>query len=180
MQRELRLFNRTPPALGSHPTLMRICVFAMAVALERRSVARGSRARDRHVDARTGAAPSLRQTIVLLGAREAIRWLFAKVMPGPGAALRRVQPEWQRELARVRAQHADGSSAQREAIMRLYETRQAPTHSCLPGLIRVAVVTAVNRCPIPFLAERRTLPDLLAGTKSVRNGPSRWARLLPR
>jgi hypothetical protein len=173
------LFDRLP-ATGRRSALMRICVFAIAVVLERRSVARGTRARVRHVDARTGAAPSLRQTIVLLGSRDAIRWLFDRAIPGSGAALRRAQPEWQRELVRVRAQYPDGSSAQQDAVMRLYETGQAPTYSWRPGLIRVAVVTVVNRCPVPFRAERRTLPDLLAGTKSMRNGPSRWRRLLRR
>jgi hypothetical protein len=39
------------------------------------------------------------------------------------------------------------------------------------------VLVAANHAPIPFLAERRTIADLIAGTKLVRSGPSRWARV---
>ena len=153
--------------------LLRVCVFAIAVAQERRNSAKGSRRGVRRVDARTGATPSLRQTIIVLGTRDAIRWL-GRAIPGPGAAPPRSDPELQRELERVRAEHADDPDALREAIMRIYRERQVtPASSCLPLLVRGAVVVAANRAPIPFLAERRTIADVLAGTKLVRSGPSR-------
>ncbi len=50
--------------------LLRVCVFAIVVAQERRSIAKGSDRGVRRVDVRTGAAPSLRQTIVVLGMRD--------------------------------------------------------------------------------------------------------------
>lgn len=157
--------------------MLRVCVFAIAVAQERRSSAKGSSGRVRRVDARTGAVPSLRQTVVVLGARDAIRWLV-RAIPGPGAAPRRVDPEFQRALERVRVEHADDPAARQEAIMRVYRERHVtPANACLPGLVRGVVVVAANRAPIPFVAERRTIADVLAGTKLVRSGPSRWARL---
>jgi hypothetical protein len=62
--------------------------------------------------------------------------------------------------------------------MRVYRERHVtPANACLPGLVRGVVVVAANRAPIPFLAERRTIADLIAGTKLVRSGPSRWTRL---
>jgi hypothetical protein len=157
--------------------LLRVCVFAIAVALERRSVAKGSSRRVRRVDARTGEAPSLRQTIVVLGVRDLIQWL-GRAIPGQGATPQRLDPELQRELQRVRVQHADDSAALQDAVMRVYRERHVtPVNSCLPILVRSVLVTAANRAPIPFLAERRTIADVLAGTKLVRSGPSRWGRL---
>jgi hypothetical protein len=42
--------------------------------------------------------------------------------------------------------------------MRVYRERQVtPASTCLPSLVRGAVVAAANRAPIPFLAERGTL-----------------------
>lgn len=62
--------------------------------------------------------------------------------------------------------------------MRAYRDRNVtPVNACLPGLVRGVVLVAANRGPIPFLAERRTIADVLAGTKLVGGGPSRWARL---
>jgi hypothetical protein len=90
--------------------LLRVCVFAIVVAQERRSIAKDSDRGVRRVDARTGAAPSLRQTIVVLGARDVIRWLV-RVIPGPGARPRRSDAGLQRELVRVRAEHADDPDA---------------------------------------------------------------------
>jgi hypothetical protein len=157
--------------------LLRVCVFAIVVAQERRSIAKASHRGIRRVDARTGAAPSLRQTIVVLGARDAIRWLV-RAIPGPGAAPRRLDPEFQGEIERVRAEHADDPAALQDAVMRVYRERHvAPVNAFLPGLVRGVVVVTANRAPIPFLAERRTIADLIAGTKLVRSGPSRWTRL---
>lgn len=166
-------------ASGRGRALLRVGAFAFAVALERRRVAKGSRERVRRVDARTGAPPSLRQTIVVLGARDAIRWLFDRVIPRPGAARRRAEAERVREIEHARAQHADDPSAQQEAIMEVIrrEPRVGPASFALPAIIRSVALMAVNRCPVPLLAERRTLADLLAGTKLVRSRPSRWARL---
>jgi hypothetical protein len=157
--------------------LLRVCLFGIAVAQERRSVAKGSAKRVRRVDARTAAAPSLRQTVVVLGVRDAIQWL-GRAIPGPGATRQRLDPEFQRELERVRAEHADDPDALQEAVMRVYRERHVtPVNSCLPILVRSVVVAAANRAPIPFLAERRTIADLIAGTKLVRSGPSHWTRL---
>lgn len=160
---------------------MRVLAFAIGVALERRDVARSSPGRVRRVDARTGAAPSLRQTVVLLGARRAVQWLLGTALPWPGTAQRahaqRAHAELTREFERVRAEHPDDPRARQEALMHLHQTRGPVQVSCLPALARGAAVATVNRCPVPFLSERRTLADLLAGTKMVRDGPSRWARL---
>jgi len=165
------------PTSARGRALLRVCVFAIAVAQERRSNTKGSSGRVRRVDARTGAAPSLRQTVVVLGARDAIRWLV-RAIPGPGVAPLRVDPEFQREIERVRMEHGDDPAARQEAIVRVYrERRVAPVNACLPGLVRGVVMVAANRAPIPFLAERRTIADMLAGTKLVGDGPSRWARL---
>ncbi len=95
---------RLPPVSAFVPTsargrvLLRVCLFAIVVAQERRSIAKDSHRGVRRVDVRTGAAPSLRQTIVVLGARDAIRWLV-RAIPGPGAAPQRPDPELQHELA---------------------------------------------------------------------------------
>jgi hypothetical protein len=157
--------------------LLRACVFAIAVAQERRSIAKGSHQGVRRVDARTGAAPSLRQTIVVLGMRDVIRWLV-RAIPGPGATPQRSDPGLQRELVRVRAEHADDPDALHEAVVRVYRERHVtPASTCLPVLVRGVVVVAANRAPVPFLVERRTIADVFAGTKLVRSGPSRWARL---
>lgn len=155
---------------------MRVLALAIGVALERRDVARGSPGRVRRVDARTGAAPSLRQTVVLLGARRAVQWLLDTALPWPGTA-QRAHAELTREFERVGADHPDDPRARQEALMHLHQTRGPVQVSCLPALARGAAVATVNRCPVPFLSERRTLADLLAGTKMVRDGPSRWARL---
>jgi hypothetical protein len=48
-----------------------------------------------------------------------------------------------------------------------------PASTCLPSLVRGAVVAAANRAPIPFLAERGTIADVLAGTKLEGSGPAR-------
>jgi hypothetical protein len=165
------------PTSASGRALLRVCVFAIAVAQERRNIAKGSRQGVRRVDARTGAAPSVRQTIVVLGLRDVIRWLV-RAIPGPGATPRQSDPELQREFERARAEHADDPDALQDAIMRIYrERRVTTTITCLPILIRTVVAIAANRAPIPFLAEQRTIADVLAGTKLVRSGPSRWARL---
>ena len=141
--------------------LLRVCVFAIIVAQERRSIAKGSDPGVfRRVDARTGAAPSLPQTIVVLGMRDVIRWLI-RAIPGPGAKPRRPDPGLQRELVRARAEHADDPDALREAVVRVYrERRVTPASMGLSALVRGVVVVAANRAPIPFLAERRTIADV--------------------
>jgi hypothetical protein len=165
------------PTSASGRALLRVCVFAIAVAQERRSVAKGSSKRVRRVDARTGAAPSLRQTIIVLGVRDAIRWLGRAIL-GPSVPPQRLDPGLQRDLDRVRAQHADDPAALQDAVMRVYRERQVtPVNTCLPILVRVTAVAAASHAPIPFLAERRTIADVLAGTKLVRSGPSHWTRL---
>jgi hypothetical protein len=158
---------------------MRVLAFAVGVALERRDIARGSPGGVRRVDARTGAAPSLRQTVVLLGARRAIQWLVGSGLPWPGTS-QHAQEECTRELKRMRAEHPDDPRARQEALMHLHQARGPVQTSCLRALARGVAVAAANRCPVPFLSERRTLADLLAGTKMVRDGPSRWARLRKR
>jgi hypothetical protein len=165
------------PTSARGRALLRVCVFAIAVAQERRRDAKGSSGRVRRVDARTGAAPSLRQTIVVLGVRELIQWL-GRAIPRQGAPPQGLDPELQRELQRVRVQHADDPEGLQDAVMRVYRERHVTSvNTCLPILVRSVLVTAANRAPIPFLAERRTIADVLAGTKLVRSGPSRWTRL---
>ncbi len=62
--------------------------------------------------------------------------------------------------------------------MRVLQQRQGEQVGCLPMLLRAGVAVVIDRCPIPFLSDRRTLVDLLAGTKLVSsNGPSRCPRL---
>jgi hypothetical protein len=92
----------TPITRMEHSFRFRVCVFAIDVAQERRSSAKGSHRGVRRVDARTGAAPSLRQTVAVFGVRDAIRWLV-RTIPGPGASLQRSDPGLQCELERVRA-----------------------------------------------------------------------------
>ncbi len=106
---------------------MQAGTFAIAVALERRRIARGTPRRARHVDARTGADPSLRQTAVLLGAERAIPWLIGTAIPGPSADQRQQQLEFEREVQRAHAEHASDPEARQEAIMRIYQTRE-PVH----------------------------------------------------
>jgi hypothetical protein len=109
--------------------------------------------------------------------RDVIRWLI-RAIPGPGARPQRSDPGLQRELVRVRTEHADDPDALREAVVRVYRERQVtPASAGLAALVRGVVVVAANRAPIPFLAERRTIADVFAGTKLVRSGPSRWARV---
>jgi hypothetical protein len=120
------------PTSASGRALLRVCVFVIAVTQERRSIAKGSRQGIRRVDAQTGAAPSLRQTIVVLGLRDMTRWLV-RAIPGSGATPRRSDPELQRELERVRVEHADDPDALQDAIMRiLRERRVTTTITCLP------------------------------------------------
>jgi hypothetical protein len=157
---------------------LRIFAFAFAVGMERRRIASESPEKARRVDARTGAAPSLRQTIVVLGTREALRWLLDRLLPRPGAAQRRTQPELAREIERVRALHADDPSAQQEATMELFRQRPVVKVSAVAMPARALAGIAANHCPLPFLAERRTVADLLASTKLVRGeGRSPWTRL---
>jgi hypothetical protein len=161
--------------------VLRILVFAFAVSMERRRIASESPEKVRRVDARTGAAPSLRQTIVVLGTRETLRLLLDRLLPRPGAAQRRARPELKGEIERVRALHADDPSAQQEAIRELFRQRQVVKVSVVAMLARTVAQVAADRCPLPFLAERRTLADLLAGTKLVRReGRSPWTRLRQR
>jgi hypothetical protein len=155
---------------------VRAGAFALTVALERRRIARGSPRRIRRVDARTGADPSLRQTITLLGTQPAIQRLIGAAIPGPDAKLRNRQQELQRELERMNAEHADDPHARQEARMRLYRESGSTQVSCLPVLTRTALVIAVEHCPVPFLSQRRTLADLLAGTRIVHTRHPRRAR----
>jgi hypothetical protein len=157
-------FKTALPGSTGTQALLRVCVFAMVVAVEHRRITSGSHKQAR-VDACTGAPPSLSQTIVLLGSREGIKWLIRKSSPR-----HRAQPshELGLEIQRARRQYADDPEARREAIGRIYrESKLSPSSAFLPVLLRSAVVMAINRVPVPFVSERRTLPDLLAGTKRV-------------
>lgn len=60
--------------------------------------------------------------------------------------------------------------------MRLYREREPMQVWYLPTLARAAPALLIERCPVPFLAQRRTLADLLAGTRIVRTGRSRRRR----
>jgi hypothetical protein len=150
--------------------------FAFSVATERRRIAKGSTRGTRRVDARTGAPPNLRQTVIVLGAREAIRRLASAIL-GPAPVSQLHDPEISRELHQAHQLYADDRAALERALGRIYEERQIrPWRSCLPALMRGGVVIAINRLPLPFLSEPRTLADLLAGTKLVRRR-SRWRRM---
>ncbi len=177
---------RTRNAVARHRGLMRAGGFAFAVAMERRSIARGSD-RIRHVDLSTGTAPTLRQTILLIGAREAIKESFNRLAPMPGMAKqKRHASELQDILQRARREHPDDPQARNEAIDRVFRERaaagggRAPGVSLVPLVSRVVLGVAIQRLPIPFLRERRTLADLVAGTKLAPRAPSRWTRLLRR
>jgi hypothetical protein len=165
-------FLMRPPTSERIQVLLRAGVFAVAVALERRRIARGSPRRVRRVDARTGADPSLRQTIIVLGTQRAVPWLLARATPGPGAELQRIKPE----IERMRLEYPDDPSARQEALTRVSQRRQGAQVGCLLMVVRIGATLTINRCPLPFLPERQTLADLLAGTKLVRNGASRPRR----
>jgi hypothetical protein len=167
-----KLFSSRPGRIG-----MRAGGFALAVALERRRIARGSNRRRRRVDARSGADPSLRQTIVLLAVPRAIQKLIGTATRGPDAKLQARQREFHRELRRLRAEHRDDPEALQDAVMRFQRTHGPVGMSCLPVLIRAVLGVAVNNCPVPLLSQRRTLPDLLAGTRMVRDRQRHNARL---
>lgn len=174
---------RTRNAVARHRVLMRAGGFAFAVAMERRSIARGSD-RMRHVDLRTGAAPTLRQTVLLLGAREAIKEGFNCLVPMPGMAKqKRYASELRDMLQRARREHPDDPHARNDAVDRIFRERAAAGGGRAPGVSFVALMSrvvlgvAIQRLPIPFLRERRTLADLVAGTKLAPRAPSRWTRL---
>ena len=167
-----KLFSSKPGRIG-----MRTGGFALAVALERRRIARGSGRRRWRVDARTGANPSLRQTIVLLAAPRAIQKLIGTATRGSDTKLQARQREFHRELGRLRAEHRDNPEALQEAVMRFQRTHGPVGVSCLPALIRAVLGIAINNCPVPFLSQRRTLTDLLAGTMMVRDKRRHNARL---
>ena len=176
MSAKLQSFNALVTSTPGRISL-RVGTFAIEVALERRHIARGSSRQVRHVDARTGADPSLRQTIVLLGARHAIPWLIGTAIPGQSVRQREQQLEFQREVQRAHAEHAGDPEARQEAISRIYQTREPVHRGCLTVLLRALVPVAVNRCAVPFISQRWTLADLLAGTRMVRDGPRRSSRL---
>jgi hypothetical protein len=145
--------------------------------MERRRIAKGADRGARRVDIETGAPPSLRQTIVLLGTRVAVQRAL-RTIPMPAAGSRLHDPEVSREIHEAHRLHADDQAGLQSALARIYAQRQIrPWSSCLPVLVRGGATVAVNRLPLPFLSERRTLADLLAGTKLARTGPSRWSRL---
>jgi hypothetical protein len=113
-----RAMDRIPPFNKLTSTqgriVMQVGVFALSVALERRRIAHGSPQRVKQVDACTGADPSLRQTIILLGAPRAIQKLIEIAIPGSNAKLRAQQQELQCELSRLHAEHADDQRVSRK------------------------------------------------------------------
>ncbi|MGA2165082.1 MAG: hypothetical protein ABSH36_11520 [Solirubrobacteraceae bacterium] len=80
-------------------------------------------------------------------------------------------------MTRAHAEHAGDPQARQEAITRIYQTREPVHRGCLTVLLRALVPVAVNRCAVPFVSQRRTLADLLAGTRMVRDEPRGRARL---
>lgn len=150
--------------------------FALAVLFERRRIAKGSRKGTRRVDVETGEDPTMRQTIVFLGAQRSVRWLAARAIPTPGSL---VSDEMSEELRRAAERHGDDPAARQRAIAEVFERQGAGAYSSwLPVALRTAVVALVNRRPVPFLGERQTLADLVAGTKMVGDATPRWRRLL--
>ena len=171
-----RPFNTRLITSSPGRALLRAGVFAIAVVQERRHIARGSTKGVQRVDVRTGAAPSLRQTTIVLGTQSLIRWL-GRVIPGPGTSPARPDPGLTREIEQARSQHADDPDALQDAVMRIYrERRVAPGNALVAGLVRSLTITAIGRRPLPFVSERRTIADMLAGTKILDGGPSRWTR----
>lgn len=172
----MRLYQRLATSARGR-TLLWLGSFALSVAMERRRIAKGAVKGTYRVDAKTGAPPSLHQTIILLGTRLAVE-RGARAIPSPAAASRLHDPEVSREVHEAHKLYADDQAGMQSELERIYETRQIrPWTACLPVLVRGLAVVAVNRCSLPFLTERRTLADLLAGTKLARTGPSRWSRL---
>jgi hypothetical protein len=99
---------------------------------------------------------------------------------GPVPASQLQNPDTRRELHQAHELHPDDHAALERELGRIYAERQIrPGRACLPGLVRGGVAIAINRLPLPFLSEPRTLADLLAGTKLVRRR-SRWRRTLGR
>lgn len=156
---------------------MRVGTFVVAVVLERRSIKHGSQRRTRRIDARTGADPSLRQTIVLLGVQQAIRWLARAPSFRSDTRRQRQALEFKRAVERIEVECAGDPRARREAITRLAQEWRPARGVWLTVLARTAIVTVVNRGSLPFMSEPRTFADLLAGTKLASRGPSRWSRL---
>lgn len=147
--------------------MLRAFIFAIAVALERRKIARPSRkARVRHVDLRTGAPPSLRQTIILLAARDVISWIMTIALPAPPPP----DPELTRARRLAYEQHSGDPAALDAAMTDIYRERHVqPTWTVfMPILIRGIAISLLNSRPLPFLAQPRTVPDLLAGTRLQR------------
>lgn len=175
--RSVTTLAKTLTTSGWGRSLLWLGSFALSVAMERRRIAKGAVKGAHRVDAKTGAPPSLRQTIILLGTRLAVQ-RGARAIPLPAAAARLHDPEVSRELHEAHRLHADDQASMQSELERIYAKRQIrPWAACLPVLVRGGVIIAVNRCPLPFLSEWRTLADLLAGTKLARMGPSRWSRL---
>lgn len=161
---------RRLPESPARRRALRAFVFAIAVGLERRRIARPSRrARARHVDLRTGAPPTLWQTIVLLAARDAISWLVTVALPGPPPRPP-PDPELTRAMRLAYEQHAGDPAALDAAMTDIYRERHVrPARTVLvPVLIRGIAIGMLNRRPLPFLAQPRTVPDLLAGTRLQR------------
>jgi len=81
------------------------------------------------------------------------------------------------QMRNAQRQYADDRVKQQETLIRIsQESPVQPFASCLPGVARTAAIITITRAPIPFLPERRTIPDMLAGTKLVRLCPSRLSR----
>jgi hypothetical protein len=150
--------------------------FACSVATERRRIAKRSTRGARRVDVKTGAPPTLRQTVIVLGTQEAIRRLVSAIL-GPAPTSQLHDPEINREFRQAHKLHAGDRAALEGELERIYEQRQIrPWRSCLPVVARGGVVNTIIRFPLPFLSEPRTLADLLAGTKLVPR-PSLWRRM---
>lgn len=147
---------------------------ALAVALERRRIAKGSRKGVKRVDVETSQDPSLRQTIVVICVQRSARWLIARALPGPKVPS---GDELQQKIRQAREQHGGDEAAMREAATRAVEEQRVGGLAwLLPFVLRAVAIAFVARRPIPFRHERQTLADMLAGTKIISGGAPRWRR----
>ncbi len=127
---------------------------------------------------RTGADSNLYQTIVLLAAPRAIQKLIGIGFRGSTRSCEHASRSSNANSPGCGlSTHYSDHEAIQEAVVRFQQTHEPVHVSCLPVLIRAVLVGVVNNRPVPFLSQRRTLADLLAGTRMVNDMPRRGTRL---
>jgi hypothetical protein len=189
LDRRIRRLNGAihPPALGPDALqrlrsrraqlLIQLVAFAaFAPVKERRSL--GYRLlRLRRVDALTGADASRTQEVVRAAVRAAWRALNRCLIPTPPPRFPEDHEQPRAQVQAARPRHSGDREAFNEAIGKLYrDAGSSPLRSsCLPILLtRVPLAVAVD---LPFWSSlNQSLPDKLAGTVVVLDGPSQARR----